>query len=460
MSWKIKKLFQVPPKRERTKASLPTPPEGMDWHQNAETREWRLVAKEDLPSGLANSEVTEAAANGTKHDRAPEETTVAKETVESVDQSTNQFEEQLVAPPTAAAATVETFANPFHLTESPVTSNDDSIPEHEAVAAELVLKPLSEFHKESSKSSSKSSSTGSSRVLLNMPPDDLALGEEECKSNDLEYDDPDWELLSDRVSVTQSGIAFVSRTGSISSHTSFSASYKMHRTPSSSTIDSHDLLNLGPSGKGVLGVDYVEHIVLPTDTLQGLCLTYKLSASRLKRANHFTGDSLMMAPKQLVVPISKKAMRQGYLRVQDTDSKEYKMHAIQAKFPECCLTEAKAHLELADWVLKDAFQSVKEDYEWEANLKEDELRAGEIRVMMNVETGNDGSRQINFAAQGAGYSPPRRGMHASPKPVDPKAVHAKSVKLEDIHFAAPQSGSYGVEMQSLSKNRANNNASP
>lgn len=102
------------------------------------------------------------------------------------------------------------------------------------------------------------------------------------------------------------------------------------------------MISLGPSGKGVLGVDYLEHLVLPDDTLQGICLTYKLSLSRLKRANHFTGDSLATAPKRLVIPISKKAIRQGYLRVQDTDSKEYKIHALQAELPTCGLTEAKA----------------------------------------------------------------------------------------------------------------------
>ena len=110
------------------------------------------------------------------------------------------------------------------------------------------------------------------------------------------------------------------------------------------------------------------------------------------------------------------------------------------------------YLEIADWVLRDAIESAREDYEWESNLKEGELRAGEIRVMMNVEAHPDGGvGQINFAAQGAGYSPARRGGKASPiKPVDPKAVNATSVKLEDIHSAATHHNSVGMEMQSFS----------
>ena len=108
-------------------------------------------------------------------------------------------------------------------------------------------------------------------------------------------------------------------------------------------------------------------------------------------------------------------------------------------------------MELADWVLRDAIQSAREDYEWESNLQEGELRAGEIRVMMNVQAHPDGGAdQINFAAQGAGYSPTRR---QPVKPVDPQAVQAKSVKLEDIHAAAPQHNSIGVEMQSFSKRK-------
>lgn len=48
--------------------------------------------------------------------------------------------------------------------------------------------------------------------------------------------------------------------------------------------------------------EYIEHIVSPTDTLQGICLTYKVSAMRLKKENGFTGNSLQMAPKILRIP--------------------------------------------------------------------------------------------------------------------------------------------------------------
>lgn len=156
----------------------------------------------------------------------------------------------------------------------------------------------------------------------------------------------EWELLSDRVSLSSHGEVFVARAGSIrsmGSHTSGTSSvpFKIQRTHSSSTIDSCDNA-LGPAGKGVLGVDYVEHVILPTDTLQGLCLSYKISSTRLRQANHFSGNSLSLAPKKLVVPISIKALKSGFIRAQDTDAKEYKLHAFLAECSDLSITEAKA----------------------------------------------------------------------------------------------------------------------
>lgn len=171
----------------------------------------------------------------------------------------------------------------------------------------------------------------------------------------------DWEFLSDRLSNSSSVFLHRNTTSgsvrsltsmeggaannSLSSHnsTTLSVPFKIQRTASSSTIDSADgTAYLGPSGKGVLGVDYVEHIIMPTDTLQGICLAYKIGSTRLRQANHFSGNSLLLAPKKLVIPLSKKALRSGFIRVQDTDAKEYKLHAILAEFPDLSLTEAKA----------------------------------------------------------------------------------------------------------------------
>eukprot|EP00525_Craspedostauros_australis_P005780 CAMPEP_0198132992 /NCGR_PEP_ID=MMETSP1442-20131203/59332_1 /TAXON_ID= /ORGANISM="Craspedostauros australis, Strain CCMP3328" /LENGTH=331 /DNA_ID=CAMNT_0043794095 /DNA_START=331 /DNA_END=1326 /DNA_ORIENTATION=- len=257
-----------------------------------------------------------------------------------------------------------------------------------------------------------------------------------------------------------------------SSNTTLSVPYKIQRTNSSSTIDSHDNV-LGPSGKGVLGVDYVEHIVLPTDTVQGICIAYKVSASSLRRANHFTGHSLHSAPKKLLIPLSKQALRTGFIRVQDTDTKEYKLHYFQAEHPDLSMGEAKVYLELADWELKRALHSAKEDKEWDKEMSDvavtehSKLRAGQISIKVNV---NEGGKPIGFRMRGVGNNdaasrqkmdPPagesvvKPPLHAtagaaSKKPVvhaKPPAIATKSVLAADIYNAALEDQSYGVELK-------------
>lgn len=198
-------------------------------------------------------------------------------------------------------------------------------------------------------------------VIDNMPP----LFPKPSTSSSPPATADDWEFLSDKVSSSGNNSSchyasshhshtfdgvMVAKAGSVRSIASLGGQIdgaavggpcKLQRTHSSSTIDSTDH-TLGPSGKGVLGVDYVEHVILPTDTLQGICLAYKISATRLKQANHFSGNGLSLAPKKLVIPLSKMALQSGYIRSQDTDAKEYKLHAILAEYRHLTLVEAKA----------------------------------------------------------------------------------------------------------------------
>lgn len=162
-----------------------------------------------------------------------------------------------------------------------------------------------------------------------------------------------WEMLSDRAASIASSLGincgvFVARAGSVRSINSFdnsgsscnlsgSVPFKIQRTLSSSTIDSEN----GDRTLGIKDVDYVEHIVIPSDTLQGLCLAYKISATRLRQANHFTGSNLNGAPKKLIIPLTRNAMRSGYIRVQDKESQVYKIHAFLAELPGFKETEAR-----------------------------------------------------------------------------------------------------------------------
>ena len=274
----MKKLFAQPAPRARE--SLPAPPAGMDWVQDPDTKEWRLVKFSSstttlqIPAKLPPTPISPVA-----------------ESSQPSQQPQSQKLPPRASPPTAPAVVVDRLP---HL---------------------------------------KITSSGSNK-----------------------HED-DWELLSDRLSTSSNHTqgVWVQYSGSVrslsdingdndhsSSHNNtLSTPFKIQRTTSNSTIDSTDEAPW-PTGQGVLGVDYVEHVVLPTDTLQGVCLAYKISTTRLRQANHFSGNSLLLAPKKLVIPLSKKALRSGFIRVQDTDQKEYKIAAFLTEFPDFGATEAKA----------------------------------------------------------------------------------------------------------------------
>mmetsp|Transcript_2876 Transcript_2876/g.7897 ORF Transcript_2876/g.7897 Transcript_2876/m.7897 type:complete len:427 (+) Transcript_2876:114-1394(+) len=298
----------------------------------------------------------------------------------------------------------------------------------------------------------------------------------------LEHFENDWEILStDEKTSNSSGFVVPGpRVGSVRSissldqdtspQTTLSVPFKIQRTNSSSTLDSQDNV-LGPSGKGILGVDYVEHVCLPTDTMQGICIAYNVSASQLRRANHFSG-TLHSAPEKLLIPLSKQALRTGFIRVQDTDTKEYKLHYFQAEFPNMSAVEAKVYLELADWKVKDALKSAKEDLEWEVggdgDYDSDEtkrLKAGQIGIKVGFNgsiptfnllgTGHSSSSQLlmkkkhKIASNGKSERFPEKErvvVHSRPP-----AIATKSVLAEDLYNAAPQHDSYGFELKTLSK---------
>jgi LysM repeat protein len=315
--------------------------------------------------------------------------------------------------------TVSDAPAPPRLTQSIESGEPDLVPEKKQSAA-----PVIEFHK---------------GAIERKPP---VLREES-----------EWELLSEKISncSTGAGVIFVPKAGSVRSITSIdhenssssqttlsSVPFKIQRTLqrsySNSTIDSQDNV-LGPSGKGVLGVDYVEHIVLPTDTLQGICIAYKVSVANLRRANHFTGQ-LHSAPRKLLIPLSKQALRTGFIRVQDTDTKEYKLSFFQAEYPDINSTEAKAYLEFADWDPKEAVQSVKEDREWQKeDVSEDDFKAGQIGIKINFSGGRP-----NLSLKGAGQSLKRTTKNEKPLIKEkavvhsmPPAIASKSVLPEDLY---------------------------
>ena len=173
-----------------------------------------------------------------------------------------------------------------------------------------------------------------------------------------------WEIISDASSGSTTII--ISKPGSVRSLPSSSAKlsaalasgisggqqlsipspFTLQRSLSNSTIASEDAGGMAGCHHsdivyGIPGVDYVEHVVMPTDTLQGICLSYKISATRLRQANQFSGSTLLLAPKKLIVPLSKNGLKNGAIRMQDRTTKEFKLQALMAEFTDLGSNDAK-----------------------------------------------------------------------------------------------------------------------
>jgi hypothetical protein len=114
---------------------------------------------------------------------------------------------------------------------------------------------------------------------------------------------------------------------------------------------------------------YREHLILPQDTFHGICLFYKISPTDLRRANCFSGSSLLLAPRTLRIPIrlrdassvndgnhtsSCSSRQQQQPPQQDTSTTAYKVQALRHRFPAVQAPEAQAFLESNDGDLQAA----------------------------------------------------------------------------------------------------------
>ena len=114
----------------------------------------------------------------------------------------------------------------------------------------------------------------------------------------------------------------------------------------------------------IAGVDYLEHTVLPTDTFQGICLSYKISALKLRQTNQFSGTTLTLAPSKLIIPL-RGHPNKDQIRKQDPNSPEFKIQTMRAEFPSLGEKEVKSYLEIVDWNVGDAIADAREDLRWE-----------------------------------------------------------------------------------------------
>ncbi len=101
----------------------------------------------------------------------------------------------------------------------------------------------------------------------------------------------------------------------------------------------------------------IEHVILPNDTIQGICLRYRVNITDVRRANYFSGNNIR-GFKSLQIPV-----QPGVPFEVQTDSKEIILQKFRNITNENS-TEAKIYLEEKNWNLEDAVLSWKEDTKW------------------------------------------------------------------------------------------------
>lgn len=134
----------------------------------------------------------------------------------------------------------------------------------------------------------------------------------------------------------------------------------------------------------------VKHIVQPTDTLQGLCLRYKISPVELRQFNRFSGNNLMLAPSTLIIPAEyyrDKNIPVPMPQVLTNDQlRSQLIHKFLAQFADkreldgsliFGRQEAVAYLEMNDWNLADSVDDARADFGWEADSNSNSIPLGE-----------------------------------------------------------------------------------
>lgn len=107
----------------------------------------------------------------------------------------------------------------------------------------------------------------------------------------------------------------------------------------------------------------IEHVVLPTDTFLGICLAYKLSALRLRQLNGFSGANLALAPRKLLIPVSRS--NRPRIKLQNHNCKEFKLYYLLAEVPRLSQQSAQAYLTMAKFDLYQAIHAATSDLELE-----------------------------------------------------------------------------------------------
>eukprot|EP00752_Nemacystus_decipiens_P018734 g16796.t1 len=154
------------------------------------------------------------------------------------------------------------------------------------------------------------------------------------------------------------------------------------------------------------GLDFLEHVVMPDDTLAGICIKYKVKDRELRRLNGFVGD-LFRTCDVLIIPNRFSAGHQPTQRAGKTPVTRDDMIQIFRKESQLGPQEARFYLETNAWDLAEALAEWHEENRWEIEQAENDNN--------NLPVGGDDPVDVSVPDEPATSSPPRLldGTHGS-----------------------------------------------
>jgi LysM repeat protein len=108
----------------------------------------------------------------------------------------------------------------------------------------------------------------------------------------------------------------------------------------------------------------LEHTVMPGDTLQGICLRYRVSAVDLRRANVFSGNNIQFKTS-LLIPINGGVIVKPQIETHEVILQRFKNLTSEG------IQESKMYLEDNQWNLMKAVEHWKADRNWEREHSND-----------------------------------------------------------------------------------------
>jgi hypothetical protein len=107
----------------------------------------------------------------------------------------------------------------------------------------------------------------------------------------------------------------------------------------------------------------IEHILLPGDSLQSLCLQYGASATEIRRMNVFSGNNIHFKTS-LLIPIAMGAAIQPQVQTNEVRLQRFLNEATRADH-SLSVVEARLYLDDHKWDLDRALAAWRSDSSWE-----------------------------------------------------------------------------------------------